>query len=88
MSIGSMRSFKEIDWSDYLSPILVKELRQGLRSKAFVWSFLLLQGLMIIAVVFSLLAPSGTRGQELISAGFWIMISIPILLIPDFPYGY
>ncbi len=34
------------DFSDRLSPMLVKELRQGLRAKTFVIVFLLLQGLL------------------------------------------
>ena len=36
---------------DWLSPILVKELRQGMRARVFVISFLLLQLFLIVLVL-------------------------------------
>ncbi len=39
------------DFPDWLSPMLVKELRQGIRSKAFMAVFFLTQLLMILSVV-------------------------------------
>ena len=40
------------DWSDWVSPVLVKELRQGTRETSFVISFLFLQiSLAFLAIV-------------------------------------
>lgn len=44
------------DFSDKLSPMLVKELRQGLRAKTFVVVFLLLQGLLALVLLTSIAA--------------------------------
>lgn len=44
------------DFSDRLSPMLVKELRQGLRAKTFVIVFLLLQGLLGLVLLTSIAA--------------------------------
>jgi len=46
------------DFSDRLSPIVVKELRQGLRQPAFVILFLFLQSVLALTVISSLLAVS------------------------------
>ena len=43
------------DFSDWLSPILVKELRQGLKSRVFVGSFIVMQVVMIMAMGLRLL---------------------------------
>ncbi|MFT3991506.1 MAG: hypothetical protein QM680_08845 [Luteolibacter sp.] len=51
------------DFPDFISPMLVKELRQGLRSKGFVIPFLVFQGLML----FILLTTAGTADGD--SAG-------------------
>jgi len=48
------------DFSDHIPPMLVKELRQGLRAKAFVIQFLLFQSLMLI---FLLSASSGADAE-------------------------
>jgi len=39
------------DFADWFSPMLVKELRQGMRSRLFVISFLLLQGALIFVAI-------------------------------------
>ncbi|GAA5483475.1 hypothetical protein [Haloferula sargassicola] len=46
------------DFSDRLSPMLVKELRQGLRARTFVAVFLLLQGLLAFLMLTALAAAS------------------------------
>ena len=46
-----------IDWSNWFNPILVKETRQALKSRQFVWTF----GLLVIVVLsWSLLCILGT----------------------------
>src|SRR5271163_850828 len=75
------------DFGDWLSPILVKEIRQGFRSRVFVSAFLLIQGLMIFCVVLGLVFAAGdfTEGS---SVFFWIIICLPLLLImPSHGFG-
>ena len=75
------------DFGDWLSPMLVKEIRQGFRSRIFVFAFLLIQGLMIFCVVLGLIFSSGdfTEGSSWV---FWTIICIPLLLImPSHGFG-
>jgi len=70
--------------SDRLSPILVKELRQGLRARVFEGSFILLQVLMVFVLIVALLAKSrneSTVSQAFGEVIFWIMVGFPLLLI-------
>lgn len=70
--------------SDRLSPILVKELRQGLRARVFEGSFLLLQALMVFAMITALSAAAAEKQDLSKTFGevfFWAMVSIPLLLI-------
>lgn len=70
--------------SDRLSPILVKELRQGLRARVFEGAFLLLQVLMLFAVIMAVTAASVGNRHLPVSLGegvFWGMLAIPVLLI-------
>ncbi len=74
------------DFQDWLSPIVVKELRQGMRSRVFVGAFLLLQALMIFCVVL------GVGFYDDMDADydwmFWVMIGVPLLcLIPLRGFG-
>jgi hypothetical protein len=70
--------------SDRLSPILVKELRQGLRARVFEGSFVLLQVMMVFVLVIALLAKARNESSVAQSFGqviFWTMVGIPLLLI-------
>lgn len=69
------------DFPDWLSPIVVKELRQGLKSKAFVAIATVLQGGM--AFIFVLAALSGMTpgggGVDTLSGFFWFMLWLPLV---------
>lgn len=71
------------DFPDALSPMLVKELRQGLRSRIFMAAFYLTQGLMILSVIFNLVASqivsSSADPMAVLNGLFWFMISVPLL---------
>jgi len=74
------------DFSDRLSPILVKELRQGLRQPTFVIAFLCLQVLLCIVVVISVVsAPVGSqeslRVGETVSGFFFVLLAIAIVIV-------
>ncbi len=74
-----------IRWSDYLSPIVVKESRQALRSKQFLWTFGFLLACIIGWTFLTILSriPSiyyYPAGASLLS-GYIIMLAVPALVI-------
>ncbi|MED5419558.1 MAG: hypothetical protein VYA27_12700, partial [Verrucomicrobiota bacterium] len=74
------------DFPDRLSPMLVKELRQGLRTNTFVILFLVLQGLLAIIflittpIAASESGPSGTIG-EVVSKIVFCIYALGILVV-------
>jgi len=66
------------DFPDWLSPIVVKELRQGLKSRAFVLIFVLVQ--VAMAVTFLLTALSGERASGA-DGFFWFLLWLPLVLV-------
>ncbi len=73
------------DFADWLSPMLVKELRQGMRSRVFVAAFYLTQVLMIMSVAFNLAASlsEDMPGQlgSFLNGVFWFLIALPLLFL-------
>jgi hypothetical protein len=71
------------DFPDWLSPIVVKELRQGLKSRAFVSIATLLQGGMAFLFVLAALSgmTPGSSGVDTLSGFFWFMLWIPLILV-------
>lgn len=68
-----------VDFPDRLPPVLVKELRQGLRGRMFVIPFLVLQGLLILTSI------DPGRGPTL---NFWhFIIIVLIFLLPSRSLG-
>jgi hypothetical protein len=65
--------------SDVVNPILVKELRQGVRSKLFLSSFFAVQGLLFVYGM-SLLMNQGLREANVGAWLFWAALSLPLLL--------
>ena len=85
-TIAAAAAMQLSDFPDRLSPIMVKELRQGLRQPTFVIAFLCLQVLLCIVVVVSVLsAPvgsqTGLRVGETVSGFFFVLLAIVILLV-------
>jgi ABC-type transport system involved in multi-copper enzyme maturation permease subunit len=75
------------DFSDRLSPIVVKELRQGLRQPSFVILFLFLQSVLAMAVITSLFAVSSASLSERVQTGnvisgfFFGLFALSVLII-------
>lgn len=72
------------DFGDWLSPILVKELRQGLKTRMFVTTFILVQVIMILIVGFQLLNHthgSSPSSMESFDGFFWAFIGFPLLAL-------
>lgn len=64
------------DFPDRLSPMLVKELRQGMRTNLFTVSFILLQAFMVICLMVGAGSPGDT---EQISGFFWFFVAVALL---------
>jgi hypothetical protein len=75
---------RKVDFKDWLSPMLVKELRQGMRSRVFVSAFYLSQALMILSTVLQMVSSSATDRGDLagfLNAVFWFLIGLPLLFL-------
>lgn len=70
------------DFSDRLSPMLVKELRQGLRAKTFVIVFLLLQGLLGLVLLTSIAAAGSPQnaGDDITNIIF-LFFGLAVLIV-------
>lgn len=71
-----MPSSQLTDFPDRLSPMIVKELRQGLRTNLFTTSFILLQGFMVLTVFIGA-AAEGEAG--VVSGFFWFFMAATLL---------
>ncbi len=69
------------DFADWLSPMLVKELRQGVRTRVFVFLFILLQVFMLLDLVLSLVVAAAGESASEGAYFFWFMVAVPTLLI-------
>lgn len=71
------------DFADWLNPMLVKELRQGLKTKAFVIVFVLVQVALVILMGFRLLAQNDPLGYTagMLDGLLWTAIGGALLLL-------
>lgn len=69
------------DFADWLSPILVKELRQGLRTRVFTVTFSLLQFVLATSVLIGLLVAANGADTSGVSGVFWAIVAVPVLLV-------
>ncbi|WP_377047547.1 hypothetical protein [Roseibacillus persicicus] len=67
------------DFSDWFSPMLVKELRQGLRTHTFVILFLILQGLL--ALILLTTAAADTNAGGFVSSIIFFFFSLAVLVV-------
>ena len=74
-SSGGVRPLK--DFGDWMSPMLVKELRMGLKSPFFVWGLL---GVQLLLALLSLMF-AGTGGGEDMGIVFWWCLAGPVCLL-------
>ncbi len=74
-----------IRWSDRLSPIVVKETRQSLKSKQFVWTFIFLLlailGWTLLGIVSLMPGVYYFPAGQTMLAGYLIMLFVPALVI-------
>lgn len=67
--------------TDSLSPMLVKELRQGVKSRSFGLAFMGLQALMALAISLQVLLASHPDSQIGLAVLFWCCVAVPVLLV-------
>ncbi|MFZ4763444.1 MAG: hypothetical protein ACOYMN_00720 [Roseimicrobium sp.] len=75
------------DFADWLSPILVKELRQGLKTRVFVSTFIVIQMVMILLTGLQLLSMAGGADRGVMGAFdgfFWAFVWLPLLVLMPF----
>jgi ABC-type transport system involved in multi-copper enzyme maturation permease subunit len=69
--------------SDWLSPVLVKEMRQGLKSRVFTLAFLVIQVAMLCAALVVLTMNGGQQMREASAVMFWgFTLSMVVVLMP------
>lgn len=67
------------DFGDWLSPMIVKELRQGLRTWIFVGAFIVLQAILVMTLLIS----SSAGNADASSTLFWMLIAaILVFIVP------
>lgn len=71
---------RELDFSDALNPVLVKELRQGMKSRSFATAFLAMQALMVGSVAFQVLLRGNATASEAMNAAFWACAGLPLVI--------
>ncbi len=67
------------DFKDWISPIMVKELRQGMRTKLFTTAFIVLQGFMVLFVMVGFAESGGGGGAS--SGFFWFLVNVTLLVV-------
>ncbi len=80
-----------IRWSDWCSPILVKETRQALKSRQFKWTFLLLMlaivGWTLFAIISMMPAIYFFPAGKTLLMGYLVLLLIPaIVIVPNAAY--
>ncbi len=73
---------------DRFNPVLVKELRQGLRSRVFVIAFFTLQVVLFATMLANLLQRMDQSASDSMGTMFWTMLGIPLVfMLPLSGYG-
>lgn len=66
------------DFGDWFSPILVKELRQGLRTRVFTVAFISVQAILLL---FTLVALRDDTDEEFVSGLFWFLLFLVLVVV-------
>jgi hypothetical protein len=78
------QSWRGDDFPHWLPPMLVRELRQGIQSGVFFWTFLILQFALLLFVLFALLVQAGTTEIDAVRGFdglFWGILAIGLGLV-------
>jgi len=64
-----------------VSPVLVKEIRQGLKSRSFAGSFMIIQLLMMLSILLYLTQLRQRSDVSFINGLFWFFLSVPLVMV-------
>ncbi len=81
MNLFTHPTFRGKSLDDWLSPILVKELRQGMRARVFIISFLLLQVFLVVLVLGNVAAKDDSSTLDFQNHFFWVIIGFALLVL-------
>ncbi len=81
MSTASTPSHLPVEMSDRLGPMLVKELRQGLRTKIFLTAFIGFQAILLLMVVASFVSQGGSASGDFLNNAIWIMLVLMLIVV-------
>lgn len=84
VAAAEKKKWRGDDFPSWLSPMVVKELRQGVQSGAFAWTFIGLQGAMFLLMSWALtFFEPGSRGpgQDMVHFFFWLIVAAGVLLV-------
>lgn len=70
------------DFSDRISPMMVKELRQGLRTRTFTGTFLILQVILGFSMLGAMMSDSSDTGRTISSMVFFLFSIVALILQP------
>lgn len=69
------------DFPTWLPAMLVKELRQGLRTRGFVGTLVGFQIVMTLFMVFALAGGTGSGSYSMLQGAFWTVLTLQLLVI-------
>jgi len=64
-----------------VSPVLVKEIRQGLKSRSFAGSFVIIQLLMMLCILLYLTSLRQRSDVSFVNGLFWFFLSVPLVMV-------
>ena len=67
--------------SDRFGPMLVKELRQGLRTKVFLTAFIGFQAILLIMVLAAFASHDSNRSATFLNAAIWSVLTLMLIVI-------
>ncbi len=76
----SVRAIEQ-KFGNWINPILVKELRQGMRSKFYTIVLLGVQVVMLFYLIFGMAMSQGSGRNSEMEALFWVIVSLIMLLV-------
>ncbi|MBC2594410.1 hypothetical protein H5P28_09090 [Ruficoccus amylovorans] len=68
-------------FGDHINPILVKEMRQGMRSRQYMLVFLAVQVVMLFYLVFGIGISQGVGSSSDMEQMFWLITSVVLLVV-------
>jgi len=79
--MSTLPSLAGNDFADWLSPMIVKELRQSLRSAGFLWRFLLVQVALVFVILIAVIGGASANVSAAATGFFWFFVGLPLTFL-------